>query len=95
MLVTNFWLFVCIFTKDIDILLEIGIIEEINFKSWAIFVSFLKKKKSNLSLYSLYYAEAYEMAGAPLRVIVPGQHSSFRRNIAAMNGEPLATLLPI
>ena len=38
----------------------------------------LLKFKSNLSLYSLYYTETCnEFAGAILRVIAPGQHSSF------------------
>ena len=38
----------------------------------------LQKIKSNLSLYSLYYTEAY------LRIIATGQHSSFRWNVAAV-----------
>ena len=38
----------------------------------------LQKIKSNLLFYSLYYAEAY------LRIFATGQHSSFRRNVAAV-----------
>ena len=47
--------------------------------------SVYQNQKSNLSLYSLYYAEACnELAGLHLRVIAPGQHSFFRRNVAAV-----------
>ena len=43
--------------------------------------------KSNqvFNSYSLYYAKACnELAGAHLRVIAPGQHSVFRRNVIAV-----------
>ena len=41
------------------------------------------KSKSNLSLYTLYYIKACNKFGVHLRVIVPGQHSSFR-NVTAV-----------